>query len=116
MRSAIKLLLLLAGLVICISLMLRSNSVSAGEKGNETKGKYYFKQTCKTCHAKDAKGGEVTPLTKTMAQWQIYFKAGKHARGTETLTKLLTAEQLRDVETFLVAHAADSPQPETCGK
>jgi hypothetical protein len=28
----------------------------------------------------------------------------------------LTADQLADMEAFLVAHAADSDQPETCGQ
>ncbi len=45
----------------------------AGQKGNEAKGKFYFKQTCKSCHVKGAQGGEITPLSKTQAQWQAYF-------------------------------------------
>lgn len=85
-------------------------------KGNETKGKFYFKQTCKDCHTKGAKGGEVSPLTKTMAQWRGYFVKGKHAGGAEPLTKFMPADRLFDVQTFLVNHAADSLQPETCGK
>jgi mono/diheme cytochrome c family protein len=85
-------------------------------KGNEGKGRYYFRQTCKECHTKGAKGGEVTPLTKTMAQWKTYFLKAKHNSGADPLTKVMPAEQLRDVQTFLVAHAADSLQPETCGK
>jgi cytochrome c5 len=87
--------------------------VAAG--GSETKGKFYFKKTCKTCHAKGAAGGEVTPLTKTQAQWKAYFAAGKHNKGAEALIKVMPADQLVDVETFLTAHASDSPQPETCG-
>ena len=37
--------------------------------GSETKGKFFFKKNCKSCHTKGAKGGEVTPLTKTQEQW-----------------------------------------------
>ena len=85
-------------------------------KGNETKGRYYFRQTCKDCHTKGAKGGEVTPLTKTIAQWKAYFAKGKHNSGAEPLSKVMPDAQLLDVQTFLVAHAADSLQPETCGK
>lgn len=85
-------------------------------KGNEGKGRYYFRQTCKDCHTKGAKGGEVTPLSKTMAQWRSYFLKGKHSMGSEPLAKVIPAEQLVDVQTFLVKHAADSLQPETCGK
>lgn len=83
--------------------------------GSENKGKFNFKKTCKPCHTKSAKGGEVTPLTKTQEQWQRYFKAGKHNKAAEKLTDLMTPEQLNDVQTFLFNHAADSPQPETCG-
>lgn len=88
----------------------------AGQKGNEAKGKFYFKRTCKSCHVKGEKGGEVTPLSKTQAQWQAYFAKGKHMKGTEPLTKYLTPEQLNDALTFVHNHAVDSPQPETCGK
>src|SRR5258708_17784535 len=85
-------------------------------KGNEGKGRYYFRQTCKECHTKGAKGGEITPLTKTQAQWRSYFLKGKHAAGAEGLTKVVSDVQLLDIQTFLVNHAADSLQPETCGK
>ena len=88
----------------------------AASKGNEGKGRYYFRQSCKECHSKGAKGGEVTPLTKTMDQWRKYFAAGKHNHGKETLSAVMSTDQLTDVQTFLVSHAADSLQPETCGK
>jgi cytochrome c5 len=84
--------------------------------GNEAKGKYYFKTNCKECHAKGAVGGEITPMSKTQAQWKTYFATGKHNKRVEPLTKIMPEEQLRDVETFLVNHAVDSLQPETCGK
>jgi cytochrome c5 len=90
--------------------------VSAAPKGSENKGRYYFRSTCKSCHTKGAVGGEITPLNKTQAQWKSYFASSKHARGKEPLTKLMTEDQLRDVSAFLDAHAADSLQPETCGK
>lgn len=111
-RFAISVLAALTAAVV-----LSTFCVSAAEpKGNEGKGRYYFRQTCKTCHTKGAKGGEITPLTKTQAQWRTYFAKAKHAGGIEPLTKVVTADQLRDVQTFVVNHAADSLQPETCGK
>jgi cytochrome c5 len=105
----------LTAALLTAAILTGAASGAAAKKGNETKGKFYFKQTCKDCHTKGAKGGEVTPLTKTQAQWARYFLKAKHT-GAEDLTKFLTAEQLIDVQTFLVNHAADSPQPETCGK
>lgn len=91
-------------------------SAHAGQKGSETKGRFHFRQTCRECHTKGAAGGEVTPLNKTMAQWREYFAKGTHNHGKEVLTKYLPADQLLDASTFLIQHAADSPQPETCGK
>jgi mono/diheme cytochrome c family protein len=90
--------------------------VAAAPAGSETKGRYYFKKSCKGCHVKKGEGGEISPLSRTQAQWKSYMAAGKHNKGTEQLTKYLTAEQLTDVNVFVQAHASDSPQPETCGK
>lgn len=92
-------------------------SVAVGQelsKGNGDKGRSYFRQTCKKCHAKGAPGGEVTPLSKTASQWRAYFAKSKH--GTGSLAQVMADQRLRDVQAFLVAHAADSDQPETCGR
>lgn len=105
-----------AALMLAALAAAGTGATTGQPKGNEGKGRYYFRQTCKDCHTKGAKGGEVTPLTKTMAQWRTYFTKGKHLKGTEDLSKVMPAEQLIDVQTFLVKHAADSLQPETCGK
>ena len=86
-------------------------------QGSELKGKFFFKKTCKTCHTAGKPGKEVTPLTKTQAQWKAYFAANKHNKGKEKLGTGtdLKPEQMKDVMTFLVQHASDSPQPMTCG-
>ena len=83
-------------------------------RGNGDKGRNYFRENCKNCHTRGASGGEITPLSKTLAQWRAYFAKGKHGKGT--LQQVGTEQQLRDVEVFLVAHAADSEQPEICGR
>jgi mono/diheme cytochrome c family protein len=89
---------------------------SADKKGNEAKGRFYFRGSCKNCHTKGATGGEVTPLTKTTAQWRAYFTKNVHNKGKESLGQVLGEDKVLDVSTYLVAHAADSLQPETCGK
>ena len=81
----------------------------------DARGKEYFKNSCRTCHSKGGPGGELTPLVKTQEQWQRYFKAGVHKNESEKLTKFALPDQLKDMETFLVNHAADSEQPATCG-
>jgi len=113
MRAHRPFILILLAFLFCIALV---TAVSAAAKGNETKGKFYFKQNCKTCHTKGAAGGEITPLNKKMTQWTNYFQAGKHNHSREPLNQYVSDEQLRDVQTFLTNHAADSLQPETCGK
>ncbi|MBK9798061.1 MAG: cytochrome c [Holophagaceae bacterium] len=105
MSNTVKLLVLIAALTLPL----------AAEGGSDTKGKFFFKKTCKSCHAPGGSAKEVTPLSKTQAQWKAYFAAGKHKKGAEKLDSVLKPEQVKDVQTFLVNHASDSPQPETCG-
>jgi cytochrome c5 len=93
-----------------------SAAILAGAGGSETKGKYYYKKTCKPCHRKNSEGGEYSPLSKTTAQWKAYFAAGNHKAGKEKLTAIMDEGKLLDVVTYLKAHASDSPQPETCGE
>jgi len=113
MQRFCKALLIAFALILVFALF---PSAHANQKGSENKGRFYFRQTCKECHTKGAAGGEVTPLNKTMAQWRAYFAKGMHNHGKEPLSKYLPADQLLDASTFLTDHAADSPQPETCGK
>jgi cytochrome c5 len=82
-------------------------------KGSDKKGKFFFKKTCKECHGAGDDGGEVTPITKTIKQWERFFKKDKH--GDEKLSETFDMEQLIHIKTFLINHAADSDQPETCG-
>ncbi|MFH1842880.1 MAG: cytochrome c [bacterium] len=83
-------------------------------EGSAKKGKYWFKKTCKGCHGADGDGGEVTPVSKTIRQWERYFRKGVHY-GEETLGDTFDVEQIIHIRTFLIEHAADSDQPETCG-
>ena len=84
------------------------------KKGSDKKGKYWFKKSCKGCHGKKGDGGEVTPISKTIKQWERYFKKGIH-QEEEPLEGTFDAEQLIHIRHFLINHAADSDQPETCG-
>ena len=101
---------------LVVAVLLSAVAIASQPKGNDGKGRYYFRQTCKECHTKGAKGGEITPLSKTQAQWRMYFLKAKHASAAEPLTKVMADTQLLDVQTYLINHAADSLQPETCGK
>ncbi len=102
--------------LLCLALLGTAGLAQSKRKGSDTKGRHYFRQECKDCHVKGGKGGEISPLTKTQAQWRTYFTKGKHSGGAEALTKFMTDDQLIDLQAFLINHAADSLQPETCGK
>jgi mono/diheme cytochrome c family protein len=91
-------------------------TAQAPAKGSDTKGKFYFRKSCKACHVKGGEAAELTPLSKTQAQWRKFFEGGKHGKaGAPLAPKFGTPEQLLDIKTFLINHASDSPQPETCG-
>ena len=99
-----------------IAAVLCPLSGSADRKPNEDRGRVYMREICKNCHTRGAVGGEITPLNKNSEQWRAYFSIGRHAHGKSSLTDIMPPEKLRDVEKFLVSHAADSLQPETCGR
>ncbi len=107
---------LILSLLVVVAVSGLFSALIAAQKGSENKGRHFYKDTCRQCHAKGGAGGELTPMNKTMAEWRAYFAAGTHNHGKEQLTKYMPADQLLDSSAFLINHAADSPQPETCGK
>lgn len=86
----------------------------AVDGGNPKKGKYLYKKECKTCHSKGDSAGELTPMSKTMSQWDRYFKRNKHKKKPEVFEALSDKDKL-DIQQFLYDHAADSDQPQSCG-
>lgn len=112
MRTSVALLVLAAGLL----------AVGGGlqAKGpNPFHGKTVYKTTCKLCHSKGGEAKVLTPMSKTQAQWESFFTSKAQAClkrvGTKT-GKAPSAEDVADMKLFLVSHAADSDQPETCGE
>ena len=90
--------------------------LAAETKGSDVKGKYFYKKNCKSCHVEKGSASVLTPLSKPQAGWRKFFEAGKHGKNGEPLEpKYGTTQQMIDIRTFLINHAADSPQPETCG-
>ncbi len=112
MKNWMMLLGVLTVIVLIVSAVLPDDALGAG-KGNERKGKYFFKKVCKECHGQDGSAAELTPMSKTAAQWEAFFAAGKH--GDKALSEVVEEENIVHIEAFLVNHAADSDQPETCG-
>ena len=104
-----------AKILICLMIVVfTASSAFAVKGGNPKKGKYLYKKHCKACHSADSKGGELTPMSKTMSQWDRLFKKNKHKGGSESWDNM-KPQELKDVNQFLFNHAADSPSPQTCG-
>jgi cytochrome c5 len=103
--------LLLVALVISAFAV---TSAVAVEGGNARKGKHLFKKNCKVCHDAGGEGGELTPMTKTMAQWDRYFKKKAKKHPGDVMSKT-SKKDLKDINQFLYDSAADSPSPATCG-
>jgi cytochrome c5 len=85
---------------------------------NPNRGRSLFKSTCKTCHVKSGEAKDFSPMTKTQTQWTRVFKKEitvMTGRVQAKTGKALTPSDVGDMQVFLVSHAADSDQPETCG-
>lgn len=99
----------------------RDQGTQAAGKANPRKGKVFYKKNCRACHDGSTEAKELSPISKTMKQWTREFaeegtvptecvKRTKEKVGTD-----LTSQDLTDIQSYLVRHAADSDQPATCG-
>jgi len=106
-------------LLTALAFAATATAAPAAGKPNPNRGKSLYKASCKSCHGKGGEAKTLSPLTKTQAQWQKFFKAGATGCAKKAEAKHgkpLQPQDLADMETYLVAHAADSDQPETCGQ
>jgi len=96
----------------------------AGAADKAPDGKVLYKQNCRVCHDKGSPNGEYSPVTLIQDQWQTFFRdklTKVHGdvvlpdQPGKKLLDLLTPEQLKAIQKFVVDHAADSEHPQTCG-
>lgn len=78
-------------------------------------GRELTKAKCKSCHAEGAAAGTMTPLSKTQRQWERFFEKEQHEKKAPGTWKQIAPRELEQIRRYLIDHAADSPQPETCG-
>ncbi|MGW8322827.1 MAG: hypothetical protein ACWGSD_14855, partial [Thermodesulfobacteriota bacterium] len=97
------------------TLALSTAALAEKKEGSDKQGKFLFRSKCKECHWPEEEGGEVTPMTYTQAQWKSFFERNKHKRKKDVWTEMFTPAELVDIKTYLINHASDSEQPETCG-
>jgi hypothetical protein len=81
--------------------------------GNDNKGKYLYRKNCRACHHPGGTAKDLSPNSKTQAQWQRTFNAYEKLACKDEWKKLSQGD-LNDIYTYLFNHAYDSPQPATC--
>jgi cytochrome c5 len=104
----------LVRLVLGLMLLAVAVTTFAAEGGNAKKGKYLYKKDCRTCHVEGGEAKALTPMSKTQAQWGRQFQKGTHPDKAKAW-KGLSEQDIKDIQQYLINHAADSDQPETCG-
>lgn len=99
---------------LCLTLVFIGVGFSK-DKGNSRKGKYLYRQNCRTCHKEDASAPPLSPDSKTMAQWKRIFEPEKYKElACKEEWEKRSADELLDIYTYLYKGAADSPTPAKC--
>ena len=99
--------------IVMVFLAVSIGVVMAGKKGNARKGKYLFRKTCRTCHLEGGSAKELSPVSKTQAEWQKVFDGIDTLKCKAEWAKLSEKDQA-DVYAHLHGHAFDSPSPAKC--
>jgi hypothetical protein len=103
-------LLMTVIVVVCMSVGL----AFAADGGNSKKGKYLWKTNCKTCHVEGGGAAVLSPSSKTVKEWTEFFDNNTKPVIMEKCKKFPEGN-LKDIRTYMLEHAKDSDQPETCG-
>lgn len=87
----------------------------ASEKGNGRKGKYLFRKNCRTCHIESGSAKELSPISKTQAEWTATFENGAFKKlECAGEWEKRSEKDLRDIYAYMYDHAFDSPSPLKC--
>lgn len=90
-----------------------SLALASGGTGNSRKGKYLYRKNCRVCHLENGKAKELSPISKTQAQWKTTFAAQQKLPCAAEWAKL-SEKDLGDIYAYLWGHAKDSPSPAKC--
>lgn len=83
------------------------------EEGNARKGKYLFRKNCRTCHVNGGSAKELSPISKTQAEWKKVFAQANQLPCKDAWAKL-SEKDVQDMYAHLYGHAYDSPSPAKC--
>lgn len=99
-------------IILTLIISLAGISLAAG-KGNARKGKYLYRKNCRTCHVPGGSAKELSPISKTQAQWQKVFEESDQLTCKDQWAKLSVKDR-QDMFAHLHGHAFDSPSPAKC--
>jgi hypothetical protein len=116
MKNVLKPLKVSCLALLFVGLITVTISQAAIEGGDAKKGKALAKEKCKYCHLTGSDGGTMTPLSKTQRQWERFYEKDKHNKLAPEAWDKISSNELIDIMQFMYDHAADSPQPATCGQ
>jgi cytochrome c2 len=106
--------LLLAFLTIIMTLSLVSVNLAAPE-GNRRKGKYLFRKSCRSCHIDGGTAKELSPISKTQAEWEHVFSNDAYKKlECKAEWEKRSDKDVLDIYTYMYKHAFDSPSPLKC--
>ena len=77
-------------------------------------GKDVFETKCGSCHRSGGEAAVLAPTKYASAQWDRFFDRDKHSRKKDISAEVSPAD-ISQVREYLIAHAADSDQPEAIG-
>ena len=98
-------------MVILAAFLLCSGIISIARAGD---GKNIFMTKCGSCHRAGGEAAAFAPSKYAAVQWQRFFEKDRHAEK-KNIKDLIPPADLKDVQDYLVKHAADSEQPESLG-
>jgi len=98
-------------LFAALVLILATVALAFAADGNARKGKYLYRQNCRTCHG--ASSSDLSPSSKTQAEWKKVF-AKPEALKCAKEWKGLSAADKADIFAYLHDYAKDSPSPAKC--
>lgn len=93
-----------------VALILAFATVALAE-GNARKGKYLYRQNCRSCHGQSA--SDLSPNSKTQAEWKKLFAKPEAIKCAKDW-KGVSAEDKKDIFAYLHDFAKDSPSPAKC--
>ncbi len=88
-------------------------SVAFAADGNARKGKFLYRKNCRTCHNAEGKAPDLSPNSKTQAEWKAVF-ADPAAIPCHDKWEGVADGDVTDIFTYLHDYAKDSPTPAKC--